>query len=286
MNRTLPVIIFLCLLLFPGISAAGAWVNKPGESMLINSFYLMHFNEFVDSNGTHVAMPDFWKLQYKPYYEYGVSDNYSIGFSPSFEHVAGDYIHAFDSGVDNNDAFTGTDVFLKRKLYQSDRYHYVISFIPAIELPGIYKEQVTPSFGKKESFWDAVLALGFNTYSLSGPRGSNYGYVNMEAGVRSRFTDSFTGDGGGSFKAAITAGLPVTLEQTAALELDYTRSTSGYTSGPTSFLNRYGYDATQLGISDKYSFNSFDLELGYIYQFQARNTGIGNGIRLSLWHRF
>jgi hypothetical protein len=280
------VLIFF-ILLFPATSLAGAWINKTGESTLINNFTAMHFNQFVDSNGVMQDRPDFLKLEYKPYYEYGLSENYGIGFSPSFQRVTGEYLAAFESGIDSNEAFTGADIFLKRKLYQSDKYHYVVSFIPMIELPGIYKEEKTPSFGKQESFWNAIVSLGFNTYSISGQYDyTNYGYVNIEGGVRSRFSDSFTDESGSSFKASAIASLPVTQKHSLNIGLDYTKSLAGYSTGALAFLNRYGYDSTQLSVTDYYKLRWFDIEYGYIYQFDAKNGGIGNGLKFSIWHKF
>jgi hypothetical protein len=117
---------------------AGAWVNKPGESTLINSLYIFHYNQFEDIEGNITDRPDFMKYEYKPYYEYGLRENYSVGFSPSFQKVTGEYTGAFESGIDKNEAFTGVDFFIKRKLFESAENGYAISVMPTLELPGIY----------------------------------------------------------------------------------------------------------------------------------------------------
>ncbi len=67
----LRLFISILLLFLPATSKAGAWLNRPGESTLINSIYYFHFNKFVTTNGHVQDRPDFMKFEYKPYYEYG-----------------------------------------------------------------------------------------------------------------------------------------------------------------------------------------------------------------------
>lgn len=271
----------ILILLVPFDTFAGAWVNNPGESTLIHSFYYWHFNSFVNQNGVASDTPDFTKYEYKPYYEYGVVDGYSVGFSPSFQHTIEEVV---SGGDDKNTGFVSADIFLKRRLYENKEWQFTTAIMPMIEVPGEYDEATTPFFGKKEGFWSLFLSAGKNTYNIE----NNYGYVNLEVGYRSRFTDAFNGDGGGAVKAELVASFPVTKNQSINVSLNQTKTVSGYTTGATSFLQKYGYDATQIGISDTYAFfdGALNMEIGYIYQIDARNTGVGEGVKVALSHRW
>ncbi len=270
-------------ILFPVNSFAGAWVNAPGEGTVIHNLYYWQFNVFKNRNGVTSDTPDFSKIEYKPYIEYGVADGYSVGISPSFQHLNEE--QALPAvGDDKNDALASVDVFLKRRLYENKEWQFSTAIIPMIELPGIYEESESPFFGKQEQFWNLSLSAGINTYNIE----NNYGYVNLETGYRSRFTDSFTGEGGGAIKTELVASFPVSNGHSIIGSINNTKTVSGYTTGATSFLEKYGYDSTQLGITDSYLFlnGKMKFEYGYTYQLDARNTGIGNGYKISLSHKF
>ncbi len=272
--------LIISILLMPINSYAGAWVNKEGEGSAIHNFYFWQFSKFKDSNGNKVSTNDFSKLEYKPFFEYGVADGYSVGLSPSIQHT----MEKIGSAEDTNEALVSADIFLKRRLYQSDEWQFASSVITMVEVPGFYDESETPFFGKKEQFWNVYLSNGINTYSI----GNNYGYVNLEVGYRSRFTDSFTGEGGGAVKAELVSSFPITEGDSIVLSLNNTKTVSGYTTGGASFLNKYGYDSTQLGLMVSQALNDSGLKLEYcyIYQFEAKNTGIGSGYKVSLSHKF
>ncbi len=275
------IFIVLVWLLFPLHSLAGAWLMKPGVSTLINNFYIYVFNGFVDSEGFVSAQPALVKFEYKPYYEYSISDSWAVGFSPSFQHIASEY-YVGSKELDYNDAMASADIFIKRLLFKSDEYHYAISLTPMVEVPGVYKEETTPFFGKQESFWGIYTDFGINTYSIE----DNYGYVNIQTGIRSRFSESFSDESGSSSKSDILVSLPITVAHSINAGFNYTKSLSGYSGGTYSFLNGYGYDAAQGSISDVYRYRGFDLEFGYISQFYARNGGVGDAIKFSIWHNF
>ncbi len=122
----------------------------------------------------------------------GLNERFSAGLSPSFQHVIGEYFNASGSGKDKNDAFVSSDVFLKTKMYESKEQGIALSLITLAEIPGIYKEQTTPFFGKQETFWNVGPAIGKSLYNI----GSNYGYVNFETSYRSRVSQAFTDEGG------------------------------------------------------------------------------------------
>lgn len=270
------------LILFPTAVSAGAWVNKPGEITLIHNFYANQYSRYVNESGDYQSNGDFAKFEYKPYFEYGLTDNFSAGLSPSFQDVAGEYTTAFETGVDGNSGFVYSDVFVKRKLYEGAQSGTVVSISPSVEIPGVYKEETTPFFGKQESFWGLTLAAGTNIYNIE----NNYGYVNVEAGVRSRFTDAFTDESGSSFKTDILASFPITEKSSGNFGITYTKTLAGYTGGAYSFLDRYGYDAASFKATNVYTFGDYGIEYGAVAQFYARNAGVGEALVFSVWKKF
>jgi len=275
--------ISLIMLLVPVQVSAGAWVNKVGESTLIHNFYYWQFSEYRNSKGITVNTTDFTKYEYKPFYEYGMADGYSIGFSPSFQSIAEDFVVPVTT-EDKNEALATIDIFAKARIYQNDEYGFAAAIIPMLELAGIYEEEDSPFFGKKESFFGVALSVGKNIYSIK----NNYGFVNLEIGYRGRFTDAFGSDGGGAVKSELIASFPTGSTHNVVIAANHTKSTTGYTSGAASFLQRYGYDATQIEVRDKVKLfdGAIDVEFGYMHQLYARNTGIGSGFKLSVSHRF
>ncbi len=83
----------------------------------------------------------------------------------------------------------------------------------------------------------------------------------------------------------LTAGLPISIRDSAIFDINYVKTVSAYSSA-NSFLDRYGYDAMQYTIGAKRQYSNFALEYGYIIQDYARNTGIGQGVKISLWYLF
>lgn len=196
--------------------------------------------------------------------------------------MKGEYVNSVETGADKNEAFVYSDVFIKKELYRSDNGDQVFSIIPMVEIPGIYKEQNTPFFGKKESFWNLIASLGQNLYSIK----NNYGYVNVEAGIRSRFTDAFTDDGGSSFKSDVQLSLPVFENISTMVGMNYTKALSGYASSQ-SFLDRFGYDSLQYSIGGIYFVDNYSkIQCDFITQDYSRNSGLGEGIKFSFWHSF
>jgi len=256
-------------------------VPQPGSFNLINNLTSEHYYIFKPVHGPAVYMPDFYKFEYNPYLEYGVSNEFSVGLSPSFQAVASEYFHAFDSGEDRNYAFAYSDVFLKGKIIQSAENGYALSIIPHIELPGIYDETSTPDLGKKEQFWALYFDLGKNTYNQL----YNYGYIDIAAGFRARMEDSFSNDGGGAFILNAQTSLPIYRDLQINLGLNYTKNVASYAPNNT-ILSRYGYDATKLTISQIATYGGLAIEYGYIAQVDARNTGLGNGVKLSISNKF
>lgn len=192
--------IFVIIVLFSCNSFAGAWINNPKEFSVINSAYLYHYNQFQDSKGDKSDRPDFVKYEYKPYIEYGIDEDWGVIFSPSFQSVMGEYVNSTESGKDKNAAFVFSELGVKRLLYKSEDGNFALSAIPSVELPGVYKDASTPFFGKNETFWSAIISAGTNLYKLSEGVKTRYSFANLETGIRSRLSDSFTDEDGSQYK--------------------------------------------------------------------------------------
>lgn len=287
-------IIPVIIVIFPNNSFAGAWLNNPQEFSIINTAYLYNYNQFQDSNGDKSDTPDFVKYEYKPYIEYGVNENWGLVFSPSFQAVVSEVFNADSSNKDKNQALVFSELGFKRLLFKSQDGNRALSAITTLELPGFYEDFSTPFFGKNESFWSAIISAGTNLYKISEGGKTRYSFVNLETGIRSRLSDSFTGEGGSQYKLDFIVSFPISSQfkkvfgdtSEIGFGFNYVKSLSGYSNPNIPYLNRYGYDAAQISLNQRFKYLGLEFDYGAIYQFYARNTGIGEGYRLSITKRF
>jgi hypothetical protein len=269
-------------LFFSLSSFAGAWLERQGNTKIINEVYYTKYPKFIDSNGNVSFTPKSMKLEYKPYIEHGLSERFAVAISPSFQKLTNERVNSQEVNKDSNYALAYTEVFLKTKLYSNEKDTISVSISPFVELPGFYDESTTPFFGKKEQFFGLYADLGLKTYDID----SNSGYVNFQAGIRSRFEDAFTDESGLALKSNITSEIPANSNLSGIISVSDTKTLSGY-SRTNDLLSKYGYDSldTYLGAKHKLSSNSA-IEAGYIYPIEVKNTGEGNGMKISFWHSF
>jgi hypothetical protein len=293
-GKKISAAIFSIIVLFSCNSYAGAWLNNEGEFSIINTGYYYKYSQFQDSNGDKQDSPDFIKYEYKPYIEYGVNEKWGVIFFPSFQAVASEAFNATSSNEDKNQAFVFSELGLKRLLYKSEDGNQAISLIATTELPGVYEEATTPFFGKNETFWSAVVSAGTNLYKIGRVGKERYSFANLETGIRSRLSDSFTGESGSQYKLDFVVSFPISSDfkkifgdtSEVGFGFNYVKSLSGYSNPNIPYLNRFGYDAAQISLNQRFKYLGLEFDYGAIYQFYARNTGIGEGFKLSITKRF
>jgi hypothetical protein len=246
-------------------------------------FYYTFYNEFFDVSGNRNSQAVFEKFEFKPYLEYGISDDVSAGLSPSFQTVSQSNL----TSTDRNSALVYTEVFLKKKIYEGESD--VASVLGQIEIPGIYRELTTPFFGKKDLYAEARVLYGKNLPEIEGI-GS---FVNFEAGYRSRTSDTLDAESGAGVKFDLTLGMDnffsfvdkdLYVDEQIYFKLNYFKTVSRYSN--FAVLNRDGYDLLKYEVAFKTKFFDEDFEFSYYSDIYGKNTGNGQGIKISLWQNF
>lgn len=272
-----PIWFILALLLFfaPAGSYSSAWVRNKGEGIIYNNFYYSEFRKFYQQNGNRKTQPLFYKAEYKPYVEYGLTDIYTIGFSPSLQAVG---VEA-GGNADQNFALQYSELYFKNNLYYSGSF--AASFENVLEVPGFYSTKESPTFGKKDYFLFTKLNGGYG-YSILDNLG---GFFQIGAGIRNRFYDYFGDESGSQFKYDITAGLRYNSNE-FFIRYDSTDSLTGY-KNQFNLLDRFGYKQNKFEISAQRNFNpKTALELGYGFDVGGRSTASGETVKLSIINRF
>ena len=134
------VITVLFLLFFVQNSFAAAWVKKKGEGQFINNLFYYTTQSYNDSSGNRVNQDRFSKIDYNPYVEYGISNDVTIGISPSFQYLK-------QNGEDNL-GLADTEIFARKKIWENSSS--IFSLQPLIKLFGPYSEEDNLAFGKKQ----------------------------------------------------------------------------------------------------------------------------------------
>jgi hypothetical protein len=267
--------LILSLIIFvPTYSYSSAWVKDKGQGQAFYNIYLSQFNKFYKTNGNREKQPTFYKTEFKPYVEYGATNEITLGFSPSIQTVK----IADLKNSDTNNALQYTEFYFKNNLYYKNGY--AASLEQVLEIPGFYSERETPSFGKKDYFLRSKIYLG-KGFSISDMLS---GFVQFGGGIRNRFYDYFGGESGSALKADFTFGMTFGSYQ-YFFRYDSTRSLTGYKSR-FNLLDRYGYDQDKIEISSLKNYGDYALEIGYSFDVTGKNTGSGDTVKFSIWQKF
>lgn len=81
------IVIWILLLLWPDSVFAAAWVLPKGSALLIANTEWYYNNRFWNINGDLISGPAFNQLSLNPYFEYGLTDNLTIGENTFFRQV-------------------------------------------------------------------------------------------------------------------------------------------------------------------------------------------------------
>jgi hypothetical protein len=250
-------------------------VRDKGEGIVYSNIYFSEYTKYYQRNGNRKAQPTFYKAEFKPYIEYGLTDIYTIGFSPSLQAVG------VESGVstDQNFALQYAEIYFKNNLYYSG--NFAASLENVLEVPGFYSMHETPAFGKKDYFLFTKLNGGYG-YSILDNLG---GFFQIGAGVRNRFYDYLGDESGSQFKYDLTAGVRYN-DNEYFIRYDSTRSLTGY-KNQFNLLDRFGYKLDKIEISAQRHFNPITaFQLGYSFDVSGRSTGSGDSVKFSVINKF
>lgn len=263
-------------LIFTQNSYASAWVQNEGRGIVFYNIYLSEFRKYYKTDGNRENQPVFYKSEFKPYIEYGLTDIHTIGFSPSLVAVAADNS---TSSLDQNFAIQSFEFTIKNNLYYSS--NFAASFENIFEAAGFYSVRETPTFGKKDYFLYTKLNSGYN-FSLFE---KFTGFIQVGGGVKNRFYDYWGNESGSQLKYDASLGITYGYNQ-YIIRYDATKSLTGYKT-KLNLLDKFGYDTNKLEISAVRNITpKTAFEVGYSFDVAGKNTGSGETVKLSIWRRF
>lgn len=254
--------------LVPVNALAAAWTQDAGDWQLINNIFYYGTDSYRDASGQKSKQPFYNKIEYNPYLEYGLSDDVTLGLSPSFQYVRQD-IPAVDA---DNIGLADTEFFVRKRIFWDGQN--VLSIQPLVKIPGPYDNDDTPSLGQGQT--DAELKL------LYGHAFDDAHYLNLEAGYRYRFAAP-----GDELRFNAAYGYRPASDWLLLFEGQGIFAVEG-AGGNTAFIsNSADYDLVKLQMSAVYFLTEqTGLQIGAFNHVYARNTGEGGGVIVSLWHKF
>lgn len=275
LKRGFLFLLFLVISLIPNQSDSSAWVRNEGEGLFFYNLYYSEFRQFYTNGGEKQSQDSFYKTEFKPYFEYGLTNEITLGYSPSLQAIntSGRF------GVDSNYGLQFMEFYFKRHLFEYETY--IANFETIFEAPGFYSERVTPTFGKKDYFIQPRVNLG-KSWQFNEALG---GFLQLGGGIKNRFYDYFGDDSGSAMKLDATIGFNITDRYQYFVRYDSTRSLTGYNS-QLNVLDRFGFDLDKIEISSVTHYTTHSIEIGYITDLSGRNTGSGETVKFSIWQNF
>ena len=162
----------VCALLLPGISHAGAWLQKDGEGLAIAQATYFTTDEFFDASGNRQSQERFDKYELNIYAEYGLTEWLTVGTNM--------FLNQVEQGSQDNYGIADTELFARVPLYESDAW--VASLQPLIKLPSAYDDDTINLRGGSRSTDVELSALvGINTPILS-----KRDFIDSRVGYRQR----------------------------------------------------------------------------------------------------
>lgn len=261
-------LLFIVALLGAPAVFAAAWTLDEGKGQVINNITYYTTDRYTDAAGNSSAQPDYGKLEYNPYIEYGLTPTVTLGLSPSFQYVRQDI-----AGVDESTiGLADTEFFVRKRLFFDGEN--VIAIQPLIKVPGPYDADDAPALGQGQV--DAELKLLYG-HSFEGGH-----YANLEAGYRLRFESPSD-----EYRLNAAFGYRPADEWLLLLEGQGIFAADGAGSGAFQLANSADYDLVKLQLSAVYWLNEeVGLQFGGFRNLYARSTGEGGGFLFALWYRF
>lgn len=263
---------FLPLLLLSCISTAvqaGAWLQPPKAWQTISSVTWFQSDDFVDRHGNASTQPDYTRLAYSPYLEYGWNDWLTLGANLQFEQVSQTIPGFRDS---ENAGIGDSEFFLRYRLWQEA--NRVVSIQPVLVLPSPGSVGF-PAVGSP----DGALELRL----LAGQSLDNQGsFANAELGYRYRLDSPDD-----QWRLDVTAGYtPLPDWQLIGQLFSIWRVHRG--DAAAQFISPGNdYDLVKAQLSATYALSpERRLQFGVFTHLYARNTGEGEGLLFAFWQEF
>ncbi len=262
--------VFLSFFSFEAYAYPSAWNIEEGKWQVIHSITTYETDSFYNINNIKVDVPDYKKIEYNPYVEYGFDKDLTIGFSPRLDYATREAL----TGKEKVIALESIEFFARKKFWQDK--DTVFSIQPLVKLPGFYSEGKEQLLGEKQIDLELRLLAG-HSFSMKWKP-----FVNIEAAYRSRAEkpeDQWRFDGAIGIRPAEKWLILGQWFTTLAVHQPDTNSFA--------FNNGNDYNLLKLQASGIYDVSKdISLQLGVFQNTWVENTGGGGGIIFSVWQRF
>lgn len=169
---------------------ASAWTQKEKSGQFIGSISFYHSSSFFNENGNKTESKPFAKVDLNPFFEYGMTDDLTVGLSPSFQYIQ----QKQSQDLQANATFAYGEFFLRRKILEYKQL--VVSFQPLVKLPGWYGGGEEPRFGNRQIDGEARLLAGYGFQwdvaqdGVKRPYAGQYHFVSAEIAYRKHIEDN------------------------------------------------------------------------------------------------
>jgi len=263
--RLLVFIYLLCL--WPASANAGAWTQPGGQSQLILTTSHYHSDKRIEDSGITSPQPDYRKTALNPYYEYGFSEDLTLGANLFLLHVK--------QARQSNSGLGDSEFFARARVYRSDRW--VISAEPMIKLPALQGKADAPLLGSRSADLGLTASAGYSFKAL----GRSH-YLNLDSGYRYRF-----GSPEDQLKFSTTFGLSLLQRWSLLAQADTTLRVKSPQNSRFTQSSADDYDLVRTQFSVLYHHNETTRwQLGAFHHISGQNTGLGTGLLLSTWRIF
>ena len=257
----------------PCSADAAAWVQKPGEGLVIYSVDTYRSSKAWDDDGHSQSSPTYRKLEFNPYLEYGVTDKTTVGANAFLLHVQQD-------GSGRNSGLGDVELFVRRLLH-TDGWDSLSTQL-LVKIPGGYDKNAVLPLGAGQVDVEARILYGRGgVYETSAGEKKSW-YYNVEAAYRKRF-DGPVDELHIDLTAAWRPVKPWTVEikQGNIMALESTPTTTATT------VNRWSdYDLHKVTVDAIYEFSpTLSSNFGVSYDFMGRNAGQGISPFVAIWQR-
>ncbi|PIR38437.1 MAG: hypothetical protein COV35_06625 [Alphaproteobacteria bacterium CG11_big_fil_rev_8_21_14_0_20_39_49] len=308
----LPVFFIISFLITEN-SLCAAWTQAKGEGQLILNVSGYKSNKYYDHDSQLQSSDiDFQKLEVNPFFEFGITDNLTVGLNQTLQYWnfdnpesssinnirQCDLSDSLNSGLidsSNLNVFmTDAEIFARMQIYSND--NFVISLQPLVKSPCLlfvngymqipgndidYEIRALAGWGFK---WDPDIDIGFFKIPFSG---QNH-FINFETAYRkrsTRFADQLKFDATAGFRYQKDLLILAQMFSTFSAFDKNVEADSFNGVNTVTYEDDYYSVKAQISLVQQMTKNT-SAQLGMFHEVAGENAGRGTGMILSLWYSF
>jgi len=256
----------LAVVAMPHVARAGAWPQAPGHGQLINSFSYYEVNvDGYNGLGKPSGRGNYTQFELAPYFEYGLSQRWTIGGQPRLQEVTQTGLpytgHSF--------GLVQFNIFARYTLYH-DAYN-AVAIQGQAGIPGVATAR-DPNLAEPNAEYEARALYG---RGLNFPNGWT-GFIDTEAGYRFE-----TNGNANEIRADFTIGVTPVPKWSVFAQSFNTFSTSGAAPGAID------YNLYRVEISAVHTLTpSTAIQFGLWDDVGGHNISRGDAGIVALWFQF